>query len=593
MLPAAWLAIFIAVYAYCRSFLSFNYPFVEQFSFFRFSKEYAFSTLGQPGGLATYIADFLTQFYYYPEIGPLISAVLAVLLTVLMDLNLKKLSPRYYFPFLSAIPALACLWIETDFNYYLSGTVSLILGLVTFGIYQKSMRYLSFYTRIFLLILLSWPLDFLLGPNALLTIALCVIVELKKSQPRSLVSFLAVPVAVACPIVLYYAEIGKDLRFQLLPDGYYVEILSTPLHCYYPWIAVGLNVVLAKILTVFPLSSDLGKKSLLGRLTNNVLVVGLQLVGVVTLMHWGVHQYHSATNYEAKVFDYYCRTGEWTKLLQDKHLRASKNFMHTCYQNLALSSLNLMGDKLFAYPQLGFPGIILKWNKTVNSSILLSDIYWQAGDVAIAQEMAFEGMIASRNGITPRLLMRLVQTNLVTGNYAVAEKYITLLSDTYTYSAEAEKYRKMLYNDQAVFNDAELGARKRAMNNAPGLTHAENIVEDLKYIMENNPTYIPAFHYYGCICLLIKDIPSFIQFIDKFKDASALTHMPIHFQEALILAFEQESERWADLGVTPQVKARYEQYRTIFLKHRGSPVLEHKMASLFGDTYWYYFMFKK
>ena len=46
---------------------------------------------------------------------------------------------------------------------------------------------------------------------------------------------------------------------------------------------------------------------------------------------------------------------------------------------------------------------------------LLSDIYYQMGNVALAQEMAFEGMIASERAVNPRLLLRLIQTNLIYG----------------------------------------------------------------------------------------------------------------------------------------------------------------------------------
>ena len=380
--------------------------------------------------------------------------------------------------------------------------------------------------------------------------------------------------------------------FQLLPTGYYVDSLQTPNLIYYAWIAILVNIILAKLLAAKNTVSGNEPLPVFNRITHAAWLVGLQFVAIVALMHGGMKAYNSATNYEAKVFDYYSRTGQWMRLLEDKHMRAQKNFMHTCYQNLALSSLNLMGDKLFACPQTGFPGLFIQWNKTVNSSIVLSDVYWQCGNVALAQEMAFEGMIASRDGVNPRLLMRLVQTNLVAGNYPVAEKYINLLADTYSYATQAEKYRKLLFDDQAVLEDAELGPRKKCMC-ASGLTGTQSAVEDLSLIIACNPTFVPAFHYYAAACLLLKDIPSFKNFIEKYYDAPALSKMPIHLQEAVIISYELEPERWSDLGVTPQVQQRFEQYRAQLLSFRGSPMLSRKMAASFRDTYWYYFMFRK
>ena len=591
LLPIVWLSLFIAIFAYCQYFLSYNYPFVEQFSFFRFSKEYALSTMNEPGGLANYVASFLTQFYYYPVIGPLISATLAVLITAFLDLTLKKISSRYYFSLLSSLPALSCIWLETDFNYYLSGTVSLALAVMAFWVYAKSAHLISYYIRLVALTILSWPLYYMLGPNALLLVGLCVIFDLTKSDKRSLLGFFALLVAVLCPFTLFSMELGKELSIQLLPKGYYVEVLSAPHLSYYPWIAMLLNVILAKTVAAFSLS--VGKETLwFNRVTNSIWAVGIQFMGILGIMHWGVIQYNSATNYEVKILDYYSRRGQWSQLLQDEHLRASKNFMHTCYQNLALSSLNLLGDKMFACPQTGFPGLFIKWNKTVNSSTLLSDVYWQLGDVALAQEMAFEGMVASREGANPRLLMRLVQTNLIEENYPVAEKYINLLADTYSYSSQAEKYRKLLYHDEAVLADPELGPRKKGMKGV-GLTNTDQIMDDLLIIMRNNPDFVPPFHYFAAACLMVKDIPLFKRFIEEFHAAPALAKMPVHLQEAIILTMETDSDRWNEFGVSAKVQERYQEFRNTFLSYRHSPMLKRKMAIGFRDTYWYYYMFKK
>ena len=594
LIPTVWVSLFVLIYAYCRYFLSFNYFFVEQFSFFQFSKEYALSTINQPGGLVHYLGEFLTQFYLYPELGPLISALLAMLLTALLDLNLKQIYTRYYLPILSAIPALSCIWIETDFNYYVSGTVSLILGMAVFFVYLRSFKVLPFYARFILLMLFAWPLDFLLGPNALLLVFLCVLAELKKTDMKSFLSLTAIPWVVACPVLLYHMELGKDLRFQLLPDGYYLELLDAPFILYLPWIIISLDVIFAKFLSSrFPVASAVNNTSFVDRMTHSLWVVGLQFVAIAGLFHWGVKQVNSVTNYEAKVFDYYSRTNQWYELLQDEHLRAGRNYMHTCYQNLALSSLNLMGDKLFACPQNGYPGLFIKWNKTANTSMLLSDVCWQVGNIALAQELAFEGIVSSKDGVNPRLLMRLVQTNLVSGNYPVAEKYIEKLSDTFSYAEQAEVYRKMLYDDEAVLADGQLGPRKRCMKQTSGLTSIENFPIDLTYIIKNNPSHVPAFHYYGAMCLMVKDIQLFSQFITSHHNSPALSPMPVHFQEAIILSFEKEPERWKELGVTDKVKERFEEYRKLFVSFRSSPVLETKMATKFRDTYWYYFMFKK
>ena len=47
-------------------------------------------------------------------------------------------------------------------------------------------------------------------------------------------------------------------------------------------------------------------------------------------------------------------------------------------------------------------------------------------------------------------MQRLAQTNLICGEYVVAEKYLDALSNTFFYADWAERHRRFLYNDEAV-----------------------------------------------------------------------------------------------------------------------------------------------
>ena len=89
---------------------------------------------------------------------------------------------------------------------------------------------------------------------------------------------------------------------------------------------------------------------------------------------------------------------------------------------------------------------------------MLSDICYQMGDLSSAQKFAFEGYVSSVDG-NPRLLQRLVQTNILTGAYAVAEKYIRILEQTLFYKEWAAEWRKYLYRDDLVEEEPSLGGK--------------------------------------------------------------------------------------------------------------------------------------
>ena len=61
-------------------FWAIYYPFhllyQEQYLLFLYIPSYFFDKLSYPGGVGEYIAEFLTQFYYYPYLGALIVALL-------------------------------------------------------------------------------------------------------------------------------------------------------------------------------------------------------------------------------------------------------------------------------------------------------------------------------------------------------------------------------------------------------------------------------------------------------------------------------------------------------------------------------------
>ena len=64
------------IFAFFTFFYNSHLHFEEQFSLFLFTPDYLIEKLILPGGVAGYLGEFLTQFYYISFIGPLIIALL-------------------------------------------------------------------------------------------------------------------------------------------------------------------------------------------------------------------------------------------------------------------------------------------------------------------------------------------------------------------------------------------------------------------------------------------------------------------------------------------------------------------------------------
>ena len=113
----------------------------EQFQLFLFDTDYLMERLAVPGGVAAYLAEFLTQFYNNPWMGGAVLAVLHVLLQVLTERLMRRANAGepisnilWAFSFL---PPLALWMVLGDESLMPAFTVSLLLVLAIMAFYPS------------------------------------------------------------------------------------------------------------------------------------------------------------------------------------------------------------------------------------------------------------------------------------------------------------------------------------------------------------------------------------------------------------------------------------------------------------------------
>ena len=271
------------------------------------------------------------------------------------------------------------------------------------------------------------------------------------------------------------------------------------------------------------------------------------------------------------------------------------NYLYIAYVNLALLQKGELGDRMFACDQRGPQGLLPDWNKTVAVSVLLSDIYFAMNETALAQEQAFEANVGAIGEGNPRVLKRLVQTNLIYGAYPVAEKYISILENTFCYRRWAKAQRRFLYQDAEVENDPLLGNKRRSLMPRTFLSLRDGLEAELQGIAEANPSDRSAITSAGALYLLKKNLEGFRALMEKYYSTPVLPVVPVAFQEAIIILSEKDPDYWRRFGVYEAVAGRFAQYRRQTLEGNRSGnagALPSLMRRSWGDTYWYYFMFK-
>lgn len=154
---------------------------------------------------------------------------------------------------------------------------------------------------------------------------------------------------------------------------------------------------------------------------------------------------------------------DWDGILELEASRMPEaNLLNQNIINMAMAEKGMLHEHLYDNPCGDINSIYVNDVQSEHVAALLSDIYYSMGHMAQAQRYAFEANEKMDNK-SPRLLQRLIKTNIIYGQYAVARKYLRMLSDAIYYEEWCEYYGKLL-DDASVEADRELSEKRLCLN---------------------------------------------------------------------------------------------------------------------------------
>jgi len=576
-----WAVASVALFVYLQKIGVYHFYYAEQEQLFLFDGDYVASLISEPGGVARLVAEFLIQFFVFKYVGALISSLLLIAIGIVTAGVLKKICRSQRLTPLSILPIITLLYLHFDINYYYSGTVAyLMMALCLNGYFSL---HNSLKIRFLYAIAVSVCLYIAAGPVALL-FAVCILVyELLTCFKKAYFALLTVLAVTVLGWLGVYFTFTENCKMAFLPDIYFIAKLPPPATIYYSWACMVLLVVAACLFRRINAVS----------MTQKVILYGFQAVCAVVLMVYAVKQNIQPRTDFFKELNSYMQHEQWDEITAGCRGEL-KNYLYISCLNVALAEKNELGDRLFAYDQRGVQGIMLPMSigKAAHALLLMSDVYFSMGHIALAQRMAFEANISALGVGKPHSLKRLIRTNLIFGNYSVAEKYISWMEHTLFYKSWAATQRRFLYNDAAVNADQLLGMKRRCIPSANTLSELYGITNDLLIIAEQNPQHTATIQYAGALCLLAKMIPDFKTLIEKYYATPVLPVLPRSFQEAVIIIAEQDVDYWKRFDIQEDIINRYSQFRNSVMANRNNPnALPSLLKRSFGDTYWYYYMF--
>ena len=198
----------------------------------------------------------------------------------------------------------------------------------------------------------------------------------------------------------------------------------------------------------------------------------------------------------------------------------------------------------------------------------MNELYWALGDMTYTERAALMGCVFSPGNRNNRMIRRLAECSIVSGDSAAASKYLGILGKTFVFRQWAKN----------APNDVSYGEKERFCNRKDTISLGDNAHNIMMQLLDSNPQNEVALDYILCSNLLLKDLKNFKRDYDRY--CSDRPRLRTLYQEALcvwLAASGAAEEEWQRYIKSADVVQRFAEYN----RQRGD--------ARFKGTYWYYY----
>ena len=504
--------------------------FQEQYQMFLFDIGYFLERIVLPGGLADYISEFLVQFYYMPVLGGTIIALLLMSIQAISWGLMKQYGMKAVFPgyLLSFVPSIVLWCAMGDQNLLLSFVVALSGALLMGWIHNR------FHNRLVKVVfeLVSTALVYwFLGPVVFLYAALMIGDTLMKGKQNGhILSSLGYS---ACLLILTVAWIlltTQSLQYPLY------RIFSGLNYYRYPGTVspLPLGVMIWTVVVVFFGMVPDGH-AWIKKLQQSKVVMVLAYVLVIVASWFGIKASFDEMTYDLIDYDFLVRTEQWDKIIEKAEKKPATTPLSVSCVNLALSQKGMLADRLFEFYQNGGEGLFPTFTRDMISPVSTAEIFFRLGMVNDAERYMFEAQEAIPNyRKSARLTRRIIECEIINGNYMVAAKLLRRLQKTLFYSNWSNQTMSLLGNEKAINQHPIYGKLRKYREKKQDFLFSDREMDQMLGLLFLNDNHNKmAYEYLVCYELLQRDMEKFMQYypLGRFVDYD---HIPRSFQEILI-----------------------------------------------------------
>lgn len=553
----------------------------EQYQLFLFSTDYLLERIAVAGGVADYVAEFLTQFYYVPWAG---SAVVSSVLTLMMWLA-YMLTGRHEdwrdsltWCLLSAAAVVLTVALMGDENVLLSYPVAIDMVLAA----TLAADRLPKMSKALFGVVLAVSFSLLYWCAGAVAVIFALATPLRTQWLHNKGAWAAGSMVMAVAVMM---AAGRFLMVQWPVSSVMFGINYYRATDFHP---AGIFVVAAWVTAIAVLSKGIKsmRKPVLNTLIMAVTAVALAAGGTIL-----IRSSYDKDKFDALLYDKLVREGRWTDIIAHAENTPPRSEMAVQGLNLALAKTGQMGDRMFCFPQQGIESLVSK-HKLDNTTCLVSaEVFFHLGMTNAAFWYNFdlqESIINNRK--SGRFMKRMAQCLIVNGKYKAAGKYLNKLRQSLFYRDWAEETMRCIQDEAQVNSHPVYGEMRRNSFKKEMLYNYGEVGKmfGLAAIDSDGRNYL-AWDYFCAAMLLQGDLRTFTGMYHYAAETFHMTRIPRHYQEAIALfwTFGHQNFDGLPFPVDNSVKTQIAELARAYGQSRGNI---DAWRPAFAQTYWAYFL---
>ncbi|KAF0236561.1 MAG: hypothetical protein FD181_2664 [Prolixibacteraceae bacterium] len=575
----SWFTFLALSTIYFYWFAGYIFFYQEKSSLFLLSFSYFAEHLSQPGGFLVWLAELQTAFYFYPLAGAFIVSI-EICICIFIITKIGKVLTRNTFFLIPFLTGAILFYLQANYQYKALNNLGILMQLLVFYLVIRFLAGKWMWVPVSL-----FPVwYFLTGSFStlfLILVAFYLILSAEKGKWSKLIVLYVVGA-----IFFYVAQ--EFLFFQTIESLLVYPFSEQNIGNQKP-LFITVIAIISMLPLIFRFHLKLFFKIEIRRfqirqITPFLVMAVFAYLAVSRIDKKNSHYFHVEKLFYEKKFD---------ELINYNRQFPSINILTNYLNNIALAETGKLNDMLFQFQQSPDGGtLFLKWELAGEVLKRGGYFYWSLGMINEAQRWPYEFMVMRGN--TPEGLKMLIKTDLASGNYNVAQKYISILKQSVFYRREARKFEKLLFDDTAIEKDAELGAKRRLKTKHDFFVLAENPAANLDLIIAADSANRIAAEYKFAWLLLQKDFEGVTKLLPLLKSAG-FERIPKNIEEAVVaysLLNLKKYPEFEGFEINPQTVIRFNEYYGIFQQNRGNKQQAQAALRDYSDTYWYHVVFR-